>query len=398
MKIERIEKNVHRFNYLESEIILVGTAHVSRASADLVEKIVEQESPKIIAVELDEKRLEVIKNKNHFENLDIIQILKKKQTFFFIGHLLLSSFQKKISDQTGVSPGEEFRRSIQLVEKKKLELALIDRNIGVTLKKAWRSMGLWGKIKMIFSVFSSEKQEIVNEEIIENLKNEDELSSLIEEMGKQLPVFKEVLIDERDIFIAGNLQNLAKKNPQAKIVAVVGAGHVPGILKKMKEKITEKQLDYCNAIPAASLLSKLAPWIIPILVIGSIIYGFYVGKGEQSTEAIIYWVLANGLLSALGCLIALAHPLTILSGFIAAPFTSLNPIIGAGFVTAFVQAILVKPRVIDFVNIQENASKMSKWWNNRLTKILLVFVLSGLGSAIGTWIAIPMIARVFPTL
>ncbi len=382
------------------KVYLIGTAHVSNYSADLVTEISNEIKPDAIAIELDKKRYQVLKNKSSFENLDIIKILKNKETFFFIGHLLLSSFQKKISDKVGVKPGLEFKRAIDYVEKNKplaqnkpCKLHLIDRSIEVTLKRAWRSAGFWGQLKLISSLlFVSEKEQDIDEKVIEDLKNENEFSQIVKELANTLPTIKEALIDERDIYLAGGIQNIKEQVA----VVVVGAGHVPGIQQALNKPITEDQLRKLDLTPKVNILWKLVPWLIPLAIIALFLFGFLSGNVEESKTALWGWVIANGGLSAIGCIIALAHPMTIIVAFLAAPITSLNPTVGAGMVTALVQIFFARPRVIDFVNIQENASKINKWWSNRLTKVLMVFVFSSVGSAIGTLVAFPMLAKIFP--
>ena len=377
------------------KVYLIGTAHVSNHSADLVSEILNEVKPNSVAIELDKKRYQVLKNKSNFENLDIIKILKNKETFFFIGHLLLSSFQKKISDKVGIKPGLEFERAIDYVEGKNAEhckLHLIDRSIETTLKRAWISAGFWGQLRLINSILFGEKEDAIDEKVIENLKNENEFSQIIKELSNTLPTIKEALIDERDIYLAGGLQNIEKQV----IVAVVGAGHVPGIVDALNKVISKDQLKKLDITPKGNVLWKLVPWLIPLGVIGLFLFGFLSGNVEESKIALWGWIIANGSLSALGCIIALAHPVTILAAFIAAPLTSLNPTVGAGMVTALVQVFFAKPRVIDFVNIQENVSKVKKWWSNRLTKVLMVFIFSSVGSAIGTFVAFPMLAKILP--
>ncbi|MFW6366878.1 MAG: TraB family protein, partial [Spirochaetota bacterium] len=180
-----------------------------------------------------------------------------------------------------------------------------------------------------------------------------------------------------------------------KTVAVVGAGHVPGILGRIHNPITQTDREAIDIVPPPTVIGRLAPWIIPAVLLTVFILGFIYGKREVALEVALFWVLANGLLSALGCILSLSHPLTVLAGFIAAPITSLNPTIGAGFVTALVQTILVKPRVRDFEQLQSGTMKIREWWKNRLTKVFLVFILSSIGSSIGTFVAAPYLYKFF---
>jgi pheromone shutdown-related protein TraB len=214
---------------------------------------------------------------------------------------------------------------------------------------------------------------------------------MLDEMSDILPTVKTILVDERDTFMAHRIRQ-SKGN---KVVAIVGAAHMPGILKKLGQEITAEEISELSIIPEKTTLSKLLPWLVPAIVVGLFIYGFMVGNTEQLASAAVAWVLANGVLSALGALIALGHPLTILAAFVAAPITSLNPTIGAGFVTGIVQAFMVPPKVKDLENVSEDIAGISGWWRNRLTRVLLVFFLSSLGSAIGTMVAFGWIKDLF---
>jgi len=393
-KIEEIEQNLHLIEYEEGnkKIYLVGTAHVSPESVKQVEDTIIKYSPDTVAIELDEKRYDAIMKTDKYEDINLIEIIKKKQIFFFIGQFIMSLFQKKIADKTKSAPGQEFKTAIEVAEKINAKLALVDRDVGVTLKRAWRLTKFWGKMKLLTSLlFSSSSGEDISLEDIEQLKGEDALTKMISEMGTEMPMAKKAIIDERDMFLTGMIQEKMGEIT----VAAVGAGHVPGMLKYFSErKIEQSELDEINIIPEPSFLSKSIPWIIPMIVIGMFIYGFTKGDGIP-THAIMYWILANGILSALGALIALGHPLTIIASFIAAPITSLNPTIGAGMVSGLVQAMIVPPKVKDFKTVQDDAMKIKGWWGNRLTRLLLVVLLSSLGSAIGTFVALPALISMF---
>ncbi|MBO4441049.1 TraB family protein, partial [bacterium] len=279
---------------------------------------------------------------------------------------------------------------IELAEEREAKLVNADRDISVTLKRTFRSMSFMEKTKFFTSLFFGDSDD-VNTESIEELKKGDMLMQVIGEMGKNFPSLKTHILDERDTYlavkIASNLGNVT--------VAVVGAAHVPGILKHLQaEDCGEETLEKISVIPPASLLSKALPWIIPAIIIAVFIYGFAAGDTSKALNAGIWWILINGVLSAIGCIIAAAHPLTILAGFIAAPITSLNPTIGVGVVTGLVQLYLVRPVVRDLQNAPQDTTKLSGWWKNKLTRALLVALLSSLGSAIGTFVALPFVLRI----
>lgn len=390
-QFEEVKQNLHKITFPDSKILyLIGTAHVSKESIDLVEETISKYNPDTISIELDEQRYKAIMNPKNYDNINIFEIIKKKQLFFFIGQFIMSSFQKKISEKTGSKPGAEFKKAAEIALEQEKKIVLADRNIGITLKRAWRLTPFSHKMKFLGSLFFSDSDEIDNLDI-ESLKGSDAIESMMEGFADELPITKKVLIDERDSFLASKTQN----DLGDITVAVVGAGHVPGMLKRFSGELEIEDEESINFIPKSSKITKIIPWLIPAIVIGGFIYGFLQGDAAMTTDVILYWILANGVLTAIGCAIAFGHPLTIVAGFIAAPLTSLNPTIGAGFVTAFVQAMLSKPRISDFAQIQENSLKIKQWWTNRVTRIFLVFILSSIGSSIGTFVALPALRKLF---
>ena len=249
-------------------------------------------------------------------------------------------------------------------------------------------MGLWGKLKFLFQAFLSLGQiEEISEEDIEKMKQEDVLESLLADVAKSLPIIKEILIDERDQYLAHKIRTAAGN----KIVAVVGAGHVPGIIKYWNAEIDLKTLE---KIPPKGKIGSILKWIIPLAILVLIASGFYRGGTHVGTDMITWWILANGILAGLGAVIALAHPLTILSSVLAAPLTSLNPMIAAGWVSGLVEAFSRKPKVKDFENLPEDILSIKGFWKNNVTRILLVVVFTNLGSSIGTFVAIPLMIKV----
>jgi len=377
-------EDVHLIKKDGREFIIVGTAHISRQSADLVREVIEKENPDVVCVELDEKRLTALSEKNRWENLDLKSIIKQKQLSTLIINLVLSSYQKKLGEKLGVTPGTELLEAVKTANEKNIPIELCDREVRITLRRAWHSMSFWQKMKLIVGGFGGifEKQELTEEKLAE-LRSKDVLSEMMDELGKAMPVLKKVIIDERDTYLAEKM----KRSKGNKIVSVVGAGHAQGIIRVLNNdgKVDLKEIEL---IPKPSPLVKIIGWGIPAVIIGSIIFiGYSKGLSEAGDNA-IFWILANGIPSAIGALIALAHPLTILSAFFAAPITSLSPLIGAGYVAAFVQVYFQPPLVKDFQNVSENAKQVLMWWKNKLLKVLLVFILASLGSVLGTYVGL----------
>lgn len=374
--------DVHIVQHQDRQIILVGTAHVSQKSVDLVQQIIEEERPDCVCVELDEKRFESLSKKQRWQSLDIKQIIKEKQLATLMINLTLAAYQKKLGDQLGVTPGAELLEATRSADKFDIPIALCDRDVRVTLRRAWKKTSFFKKGYLLTSLFASlfDSTEL-SEEKLSELKESDVLSELLAEMGEALPEIKQVLIDERDTFLSEKIKEAHGK----KIVAVVGAGHVAGIKKALGED-RSSQMAEINTIPPVSPAWKVMGWLIPLIIIGSIGYiGFNKGSEAAGANA-LYWVLANGIPSSLGAFIALSHPATILTAFLAAPLTSLTPVIGAGYVCAFIQAMMRPPLVREFENAMTDMATVQGWWRNNLLKVFLAFLLPGIGSMIGTWV------------
>jgi len=374
------------------EFIIVGTAHISRQSANLVKEVIETERPDTVCIELDEKRYKALSEKKRWENLDLKTIIREKQLSTLIMNLVLASYQKKLGEKLGVEPGLELLQAARTATELDLPLEICDREVRITLRRAWHSMNFWQKLKFLTSGLAGlfEKQEL-NEEKLAELRSKDVLSEMMEELGKVMPVLKRVLIDERDTFLAEKTK-MAKGN---KIVTVVGAGHVNGIVQHLNND-REVNLSDIEKIPPSKNTVKIIGWGIPVIIVASILYiGHSKGLAEAGDNA-IYWFLANGIPSALGAVIALAHPLTILTAFLAAPFTSLTPVIGAGYVAAFVQAYYQPPLVKEIQNVLSDFGNPANWWKNKLLRVFLVFILTSLGSVIGTYVGFfEIISNVF---
>jgi len=315
VKIEEVEQNVNKISYKDGKVLyLVGTAHISEESKDLVEKTINEYKPDTVSVELDELRFEKMMKKSKYEDINIFQIIKKKQLFFFIGQFILGSFQKKMAKKTKSKPGEEFKKAVELANENEAEIVLADRNIGITLKRAWRLTKFWDKIKLIGASFFGSTDEDIDKDKIEEMKKADAIEEMVKGFADELPDAKKVLIDERDTYLGYKIvHNLGKVT-----VAVVGAGHVNGILKGIKDNSFPESLDDISEVPPAGKAGKIIPWVIPIAVMALFVWGFTSGRTEMAQDVIIYWVLANGILTAIGCLIAFGHPLTVIAGFIAA--------------------------------------------------------------------------------
>jgi len=378
---------IRHLKHNHKEFLIVGTAHVSKESTDLVKATIEEEKPDTVCVELCDSRFQSIRHKNRWQDMNITKVIKEKKTFLLLSNLLLASFQKRIADKLDIQPGAEMIQAIDSADSIEADIILADRDIRITLSRIWRVTGLWDKLKIIFQLaLSLGNVDEITEEDIEKMKQEDMLQSLLSEVEKSLPVLKEILIDERDRYLAQKI----KMSPGEKIVAVVGAGHVPGILKYWEKEIDTQALE---EIPPKGKLTGILKWLLPSLIFALLLFGFFYGGRSTGTDMLTWWVMANGILAGLGATLALAHPLTILSAVLAAPLTSLNPLIAAGWVSGLVEAFASRPKVRDMERLPKDILTIKGFWKNKLTRILLVVVFTNLGSTIGTLVAIPLMLK-----
>lgn len=388
---------IRRINVNDREIILVGTAHVSIESIAEVENTIRTEMPDCVCVELDEGRYAAMMEKNRWESLDIIKVLKEKKGFLLLANLVLASFQKRMGLNVGVKPGDEMKAAIDIARELNIPTEMVDRPIQVTLKRAWAQNGYTGKSKILASLlaaaFSKEKLEAAD---IEKLKQKSEMDAMLDEVALNMPEVKEVLIDERDVWLGTKIFQASGK----KVLAVIGAGHLNGTEKRimaLANNAADANLDKIAAIPPKSIVGKILNIAFPVLFAGLLLAPIFIsGSKEQLTQNIVRWLIWNGGLAAVGTLLAFGNILTIVSAFIFAPIATLNPLIGIGMITAIVQATVCKPQVRDMMNIADDVATIKGWYTNRIAKVLLVFILSSIGALIGNIVTIPaLISKLF---
>jgi len=383
------EQPIRRISRDGVEYTLLGTAHVSRASAEAVKEMASSGAFDAVAVELCQARYDALTAERKWTDLDLYRIIREGKAGLVMANLALSAYQRRIAEQFGIEPGAEMRAATVAAKEHNLPLQLIDRDLATTLRRSYASVPWYKRIYMMtglaLGMVSSEE---IDEESIEKLKEGDILESTFTEFAEQSPELFEALIAERDRYMAARLreENLAASH--TKVLVVIGAGHMEGLARHLETDDADPQEErrQLEAMPARSRWPKVLPWAIMALVLA----GFFIGfsrSPELGWQLVFFWVAINGGLAALGALIARGHPLTILSALIAAPLTSLNPTIAAGMVTGLVESWLRKPKVSDLENLRFDITTAKGWFRNPATRILLVFLLSNLGSAIGTWIA-----------
>ncbi|MCC6607253.1 MAG: TraB/GumN family protein [Anaerolineae bacterium] len=364
------------------EFILIGTAHISQESTDLVRAVIEQERPDVVCVELDDQRYKTLSDKTKWENLDLKQIIRQQQLMTLLINLLLASYQRRLGQKLGVAPGTELLEATRVAQELGIPLALVDRDVRITLRRAWNSMSFWEKMKLLSSGFvGAVEGEEISEEMLSEIRQSDVLTELMNELGEFMPVLKGVLIDERDTYIAQKTRDAVGD----KVVAVVGAGHLSGIKRALLEN-RQEDLSLIEQVPPPSPVGKIIGWGIPAIIVGMIVYIGFTQGASAAGDNMLYWFLVNGIPSAIGGVIAWGHPVTIAAAFFGAPFTSLTPVIGAGYVAAFVQAYYAPPVVREFQTVGDDISHWRMWWKNKLLRVLLVFILTSLGSVLGTYL------------
>ncbi|HBV86352.1 MAG TPA: TraB family protein [Desulfosporosinus sp.] len=381
-------ENITRITIDGKEFILIGTAHVSKHSADLVKEVIDFEKPDSVCIELDEPRYKTIVEGNKWKETDIFKIIKEKKATLLLINLVISSFQKRIAKQFGINAGQEMIQGAESAKEIGANLVLADRNIQVTFARIWQGVGFWGKAKLLTGIFASIfDDEDISEEDLEKMKSQDMLNTILNEFTVNFPKLKIPLIDERDQYLSQKI----KEAPGNKVVAVLGAAHVPGIKEELHK---EHDLARLSQIPAPSKALKVIGWSIPLLIVAVIIYTF-IANPTAGIQQTISWVLWTGSFAALGTALAFGHPLTILTAFVVAPITTLHPLIAAGWFAGIVQAYLRRPSVRDFENLSEDVFSLKGFWNNKVTRILIIVTLANLGGSIGTLIGGADVVRLF---
>lgn len=385
-------ENVHLLNHDGREIYLVGTAHVSAKSAELVETVLRQVQPDTVAVELCQPRYRALKNPEQWKQTDILQVIKQGKAYLLLAQLLLSGFQRKIGKKLGVKPGAEMLKAVEVADELGAETVMADREVSITLRRTWSNLGFWSGIKLVASLayegVLGETEELGEEEI-ERLKTADVLEEAMQDFAKAMPQVRESLIDERDRYLASKIAS----SPGQKVVAVVGAGHVPGITEYLGDDIDILALE---EIPPPSPWGKILGWGIPLAILSLIIYGLMTAGTEVGGQMLLDWLWVNAAFGGLGSLMALAHPVTIIVAFLVSPFTSANPMIAAGWVAGLVEATIRKPRVEDFEDLGAQPLTFRLFWRNRVTRVLLVMLLTNLMGGLGTFLSGGLIASRLP--
>lgn len=378
---------IKELDFNGKKITLLGTAHISEESVLEVQTEIENRKPDCVCVELDDQRLKSLEDPESWKNMDIVKALKEKKGFLMLANFVLSGFQKRMGNDVGMKPGFEMKAALEKSRELSIPTVMADRPIQITLHRAWAKSSAYGKCQLlsslIVSAFSKEK---ISAEEVENLKNNNEMNSMMAELSKEFPAVKEVLIDERDLYLASKIWESDGNN----ILAVIGAGHLSGIeacLSSFSKGEKSPDTVSISTVKEKSRSKKIMGWFISIAIIALIASGFYFGGKEKGSDMLGSWIIWNSTLAGLGALAAGGHIITVLVSAIGAPITSLCPLIGVGIVAGIVQGLVRKPKISDMENIAEDVTTIKGFYRNRILKVLLVFFLSSLGSSLGTFIA-----------
>ncbi len=383
-----MNENIVSLNYGEKEILLVKTAHVSKNSVEDVVRCFEEFDPDCVCIELDEQRYASITDKDRWRNSDLVEIIKKKQVAYLLVNTILASFQRRMAKQMDSQSGAEMMKGIELANTHEKTLVLADRPIKLTFSRIWAKLSTGERVKLITAIISSIfDDEEISEEELQELKNADALETALKEVGKQFPMVKEVLVDERDAYLTDKIRNA----PGKKIMAIIGAAHAAGIERNLHKEIDTNALE---VVPERKGIGKILKWVLPALLIGIVVYTLIQNR-DAGISQIKSWILWNGSLSAIGVLLARGHILSALIAFIMAPLTSLNPLLAAGWFAGIAEAKLRKPKVKDFEDIAEDTSTFKGFFKNGVTRVLLVVVFANVFSTVATFISGLDIVRYF---
>ena len=361
---------------------LVGTAHISQHSVDQVNEVIERVQPDAVCIELCETRYSALTDKNRWRNLDIFKVIKEGKTLFLLANLAIGAYQRRLGDKLGVKPGAEMLAAAEKAKEVGAEVVLADRSIQVTLKRTWGNLGFLKKAGLVSAVLSSTvSREEITAEQVEQLKQQANLSQMMQEFARAMPEVKKPLIDERDRYLISKV----REAPGDRVVAVVGAGHVEGMRANFHTPVDRAPLEQ---LPPPSRVGAVLKWLVPLLVLGAFTYGYFNNEGQSLRQMLYAWVLPNSIAPALLTALAGGKLLSILSAFVGSPITSLNPLLGAGMVVGLVEAWLRKPTVEDAERINDDVRSLRGVYRNPFTRVLLVAVAATLGSALGAWIGI----------
>ncbi|MBS73533.1 MAG: hypothetical protein CMA91_04705 [Euryarchaeota archaeon] len=374
---------------VDENLRLLGTAHVATSSVEAVIENIENWKPDVVAVELCESRHKALTSDRRLDKEGLLKVIKEGKAPMVLLQSLLSAEQRKLGLDEGQQPGAELLAAVNAANDAGLKVELVDRDIQTTLKRAWKNMRLKEKFGLLWALMSDEEPD---EEfsLNEMLENKDLLSSLMEELREVSPGAGTALIDERDEFIARKISEI---RGEERILAVLGAGHLEGVSKLLQDEMTDNKdrIEELSQLPKGGNLIKTISYAIPVLLVGLLGWFAYNGDISSIKENGAYWFLGNFIGAAVMCMIAGGHPIAILVAAIASPITSLNPALAAGWFAGYAQMKVREPTGEDLAEFLKLDSA-GLFWSNRAGRVLLVTALTNLGSMLGAYISVALIA------
>ncbi len=381
-----------------ADLTLLGTAHVSRASAEEVERLLRTGDYDAVALELDPGRHAALTDPDRWAKTDLFQVLREGKAAMMAANLALGAYQQRLAEQSGTEPGEEMRRALRVAGELELPVLLIDRDIGVTLRRVYANVGFWKRMTLLAGLMGSvvSREEVTPEEI-EKLKEGDVLEATFSEFSNKEGELFTPLIQERDHYMAARLREETAAKPYKKVLVVIGAGHLKGLDLRLS---TPPAVPPAEEIESLTTIPKGAPWgqILSWALVAFFILGFalaFLQSPEVGWQLVTRWLLLNGGLAALGALVALAHPLTILATFLGAPIGTLSPTLGVGMIAGAAELWLRKPQMGDFARLRQDITETRGWWRNKVARIFLIFFLTSIGGALGNYLTLPRLIGQF---
>jgi pheromone shutdown protein TraB len=390
---------------------IVGTAHVSQRSVDEVRTAIAELAPDVVCVELDATRHEALTKANAFRDLDVFKVVREGRTLYLLAHLALTSYQRRIGASLGVKPGAELLAAVEAARAAGIPVELIDRDINITLKRTWRNLGLWKRSMLLSSLFvgfegdgdkaapadqaSDGKAPAgpgapatgITAQAIEDLKEPKALSEMLSELGREVPQIKGPLIDERDQYMASKMADAGVG--RRTVLAVVGAAHVPGMLASFGKPVDRAALD---RVPGPSLAWRAIKWLVPILFLAALIWGWRRSDATSLLEMMLAWILPTSISAGVCTLLAGGSLLSVLAAIVVSPIAAIHPLLGTGMVVGVVEAWSRKPSVADCERLPDDIQSLRGFWRNPVTRILLVAIASGIGTAVGFWVGVGWVA------
>ena len=375
----------------DTTYFVIGTAHVSQRSVEEVRHVIAEVKPDVVCVELCKPRYDALTKDSAFRDLDIFKVIREGKGLYLLAHLALSSYQRRIGASLGVKPGAELLAAVKAANEEGIPVELIDRDINITLKRTWSNLGLWKRSVLLSSLLvgweDDKKGELVTEKTVEDLKEPKALSEMLTELGRAVPEVKGPLVDERDQYLVSKMTDAGKG--KRKVVAVVGAAHVPGMTENLGKPIDRAALD---KLPPPSLLWQIVKWGIPLLFVIALIWGWQRSDTTSFAEMMLAWILPTSIGAASLTLFAGGSILSVLSALVIAPIAAIHPLLGTGMVVGIVEAWRRRPNVADCERLPDDVQSMGGFWRNPVTRILLIAVASGIGTAVGFWVGVGWVA------